>query len=63
MMARLARLSLVSLWLCVPPSASALLYPRDSETRETKSLDGVWDFRLADPMEPEQERDHKNKTS
>ena len=54
---------MVSLWLCVPPFASALLYPRDSETRETKSLDGVWDFRLADPMEPEQERDHKNKTS
>lgn len=26
--------------------ASTLLYPRDSETREQKSLDGVWHFRV-----------------
>lgn len=24
---------------------SATLYPRESETREVKSLDGIWDFR------------------
>lgn len=28
------------------------LYPRDSETREVKSLDGIWNFRLS-PQDPE----------
>ena len=25
---------------------SGILYPRDSESREVKSLDGIWSFRL-----------------
>lgn len=28
------------------------LYPRESETREVKSLDGIWNFRLS-PQDPE----------
>ena len=26
-------------------TSSSLLYPRDSESRDVKSLDGLWDFR------------------
>lgn len=26
-----------------------ILYPRESETREVKSLDGIWNFRLSGP--------------
>ena len=29
------------------------LYPRESETRQVKSLDGVWDFVLASPDDPD----------
>ena len=28
-----------------------MLYPRDSESRETKSLDGIWKFRLAPTLD------------
>ena len=31
--------------------SSGLLYPRDSESRETKSLDGVWKFRLCPTLD------------
>ena len=30
-----------------------LLYPRESETREIKSLDGLWKFRTQPSLEPE----------
>jgi len=33
-------------------SASASLRPQDSETRETKSLDGVWKFKTAPELDP-----------
>ena len=29
-----------------PPPLTALLYPRDSPTRSSKSLDGVWTLKL-----------------
>lgn len=32
---------------------SGILYPQDSETRELKSLDGIWQFRLAPRLQPE----------
>lgn len=28
------------------------LYPRESESREVKNLDGIWDFRLAPRDDP-----------
>ena len=34
-------------------SNNALLQPQDSETRETKSLDGMWRFRLAPRLDPD----------
>ncbi|CAG2058281.1 unnamed protein product [Timema podura] len=33
---------------------SALLYPQESETREVKTLDGIWKFRLSPPNKPDQ---------
>lgn len=27
--------------------ATGILYPRESETREVKSLDGIWNFRVS----------------
>ncbi|GAB6023659.1 hypothetical protein CHUAL_008425 [Chamberlinius hualienensis] len=32
--------------LCDPDLKGGLLYPRESPTRERKSLDGVWDFKI-----------------
>ena len=34
--------------------ATGLLYPQDSESRETKSLDGIWKFRLAPTLDSDQ---------
>lgn len=34
-------------------SCQGLLFPQDSETRETKSLDGLWDFRLSPKYAPD----------
>ena len=31
----------------------ALLYPKESEIREVKSLDGVWKFRLSPSLKPD----------
>ena len=39
--------------LCRYRSAFGLLFPQDSESRETKSLDGVWNFRLAPISDPD----------
>ena len=33
-------------------SSNGLLYPQDSETRDLKSLDGTWNFRLQPSLEP-----------
>lgn len=30
-------------------STAGILYPRESESREVKSLDGMWNFRLSLP--------------
>ncbi|CAG7822813.1 unnamed protein product, partial [Allacma fusca] len=30
-----------------------ILYPQDSESREIKSLDGIWNFRLAPRLQPD----------
>lgn len=35
------------------------LYPFESETRETKSLDGIWKFRLSPQLDPEKGFDEK----
>lgn len=35
---------ITSIQLIVPLKCSNLLYPRESETREVKSLDGIWQF-------------------
>ena len=31
-----------------------LLYPQISESRETKSLNGIWNFRLSNSLDPDQ---------
>lgn len=31
-----------------------LMYPRESETREVRSLDGIWDFAKSDTNQPSQ---------
>ena len=33
--------------------SEAILYPIESETRELKSLDGIWKFQLSPSLEPE----------
>ncbi|XP_047099076.1 beta-glucuronidase-like [Schistocerca piceifrons] len=37
-------------------SLGGMLYPRESESREVRSLDGVWDFRLSDNLQGYWER-------
>lgn len=37
------------------PCTSTILYPRDSETRQVKSLDGVWDFRVSSDVSAEED--------
>lgn len=48
---------LVNVILCVVvlliPSSYGSLRPQDSETREVKSLDGMWRFRLAPRLDPD----------
>lgn len=34
--------------------AASVLYPRESESREVKSLDGVWNFRLSSHWDPDE---------
>lgn len=38
----------------VLPSTVGLLYPRESETREVRSLDGIWNFLKSDEGNPTQ---------
>lgn len=40
-------LSILALVTCV--NTAGILYPRESESREVKSLDGMWNFRLSLP--------------
>lgn len=40
---------LCSLTLVTCTSTTGILYPRESESREVKSLDGMWNFRLSLP--------------
>lgn len=40
-------LSVLALVTCA--NAMGILYPRESESREVKSLDGMWNFRLSLP--------------
>ena len=42
---RVAVLCLGILVLCLLGTTRALLYPRESESREVKILDGLWQFR------------------
>merc|ERR1711892_1416114 len=52
--AMLSSLPLVfSCLLSLPPLSHALLFPRDSPTRTSKSLDGVWSFLLSAKMDQE----------
>ena len=34
-------------------AGNGILYPIDSESREVKSLDGIWNFRLAPRLNPD----------
>ena len=34
-------------------TSASMLYPLDTSTRETKSLDGLWNFKLGDTMDPD----------
>lgn len=34
-------------------NGKGILFPQDSETRERKSLDGIWNFRIAARLDPE----------
>lgn len=43
-------LTIILCMLCLPAS-EGLLYPKESETRNVKSLDGIWDFRLSAPSD------------
>ncbi|XP_017090335.2 beta-glucuronidase isoform X1 [Drosophila bipectinata] len=36
------------------PNTRGMLYPRESETREVRSLDGIWNFVRSDPANPTQ---------
>jgi len=52
----MASMAAATLWLLAAASVQevfALLRPQDSETREIKSLDGFWRFRLAPELDPE----------
>ena len=40
-------------WLMQIQSAQSLLYPKESLTREVKSLDGIWKFRLSPSLQPQ----------
>lgn len=42
-----------SVLLLLLGASEGLLYPQDSETRETKSLNGVWDFRVSPSHDPD----------
>lgn len=44
---------LIIVFLMNGRSINCLLFPRDSETRESKSLDGIWKFRLSPALKPE----------
>ncbi|KAJ9592380.1 hypothetical protein L9F63_015948, partial [Diploptera punctata] len=46
-------LVLVSVLGSSPVTEAGLLYPRDSESRSIQSLDGIWNFRVADTSDPE----------
>ena len=37
----------------------SILYPLESETRELKSLDGIWKFQLSPSLSPEMGFDYK----
>ena len=46
--------------------SESILYPLESETRELKSLDGIWKFQLSPSLSPEMGFDYKwfsNKTA
>ena len=44
---------MLSLLLLLLPCSQALLYPRDSSSRESKSLDGLWNFKLSPKQDPD----------
>ncbi|KAF0290661.1 Beta-glucuronidase [Amphibalanus amphitrite] len=45
-------LATLSLYLTLLSPASSLLYPRASESRDLVSLDGIWQFRVSPPGDP-----------
>ncbi|CAG7674586.1 unnamed protein product [Allacma fusca] len=54
--------SVVSVTICltsmfwgitIAQQSSGILYPQESESRELKSLDGIWNFRLAPRLQPD----------
>ena len=45
--------------LISPPVCYGLLYPQESTSREIKSLDGLWKFRLSPSLRPQTGFDHQ----
>lgn len=52
-------LFILSLWIILAAgqedgsSPAGILYPIETESREVKSLDGIWNFRLAPRLDPD----------
>lgn len=46
-------LTLTNTFLLIQIASSLSLYPKDSLTRQSKKLDGIWDFRIAPNSNPE----------
>ena len=48
-----SRLLISAVLFFFPGFVACLLFPQDSEFRETKRLDGVWNFRISPSLDPE----------
>eukprot|EP00094_Tigriopus_californicus_P005011 TCALIF_04825-PA protein Name:"Similar to Gusb Beta-glucuronidase (Mus musculus)" AED:0.10 eAED:0.10 QI:0/0/0/0.71/1/1/7/0/1725 len=48
----LKRFIMVAIY-CYGPLAHGHLFPQDSESRETRSLDGIWHFRISPKLDPD----------
>lgn len=47
----LVALTMASTFVSSQVAPGGMLYPRESETREVNSLDGLWNFRLSPPTD------------
>ena len=51
-----AGLLLLTVWCATTGNINGLLYPAESETRQIRSLDGIWQFRLDQQKQAESEK-------